>query len=194
MSVSCLAFSPDCSILLYSFLGSCLDVKLGEKISFFPHYPETFSSCSFSPSGRRLVTADGSSFVKLWDVNEKDLLMCIDSGNDEEVDKCFFSGCGLFVIDRITNETEDSSMNWEDLVSENSSLNSEETVDSHLDSEDVGGSLLIWNALTLQRVDRRYLRPRQKNISSLESGVDWFEYFKEKEKIMEFVLVDDYWG
>ena len=39
MSVSCLTFSPDCSILLYGFLDSCLDVKLGEKIPFFPHYP-----------------------------------------------------------------------------------------------------------------------------------------------------------
>ena len=194
MLVSCLTFSPDCSILLYGFLGSCLDVKLAEKIPFFPHYPETFSSCSFSPSGRRLVTADCSSFVKLWDVDEKDLLMSIDCGNDEEVDKCFFSRCGLFIIGRITYETEGDSMNWKDLKSENSSLNSEETVDSHLDSEEVGGSLLIWNVLTLQRIDRRYLRPKRKNVSSLESGVDWFEYFKEKEKIMEFVLVEDYLG
>ncbi|XP_046857871.1 uncharacterized protein LOC124451294 [Xenia sp. Carnegie-2017] len=42
--------------------------------------------CSFSPTGNRLVTSDGSTEVKLWDVNNGRLLLCLQS--DAVVNRC----------------------------------------------------------------------------------------------------------
>ncbi|XP_046858147.1 uncharacterized protein LOC124451531 [Xenia sp. Carnegie-2017] len=54
--------------------------------------------CSFSPTGNRLVTSDGSTEVKLWDVNNGRLLLCLQS--DDVVNRCSFSGSGLFITAR----------------------------------------------------------------------------------------------
>ncbi|XP_046858540.1 uncharacterized protein LOC124451989 [Xenia sp. Carnegie-2017] len=45
--------------------------------------------CSFSPAGSRLVTSDGSTQVKLWDVNNGRLLLCLQS--HDAVNRCSFS-------------------------------------------------------------------------------------------------------
>ncbi|XP_046858510.1 uncharacterized protein LOC124451954 [Xenia sp. Carnegie-2017] len=44
--------------------------------------------CSFSPTGNRLVTSDRSTEVKLWDVNNGRLLLCLQS--DDVVNRCSF--------------------------------------------------------------------------------------------------------
>ncbi|XP_046858222.1 uncharacterized protein LOC124451659 [Xenia sp. Carnegie-2017] len=54
--------------------------------------------CSFSPTGNRLVTSDGSTEVKLWDVNNGRLLLCLQS--DDVANRCSFSDSGLFITAR----------------------------------------------------------------------------------------------
>ena len=94
-SVPCCTFSPDNCTLLYGRLDSCISVKCCEKVSFFSGHSDQFLSCSFSPSGKKLVTTDNSRFVKLWDVNKQVLLTCLDV--EGLVDSCFFTKCGLFI-------------------------------------------------------------------------------------------------
>ncbi|XP_046862684.1 uncharacterized protein LOC124456244 [Xenia sp. Carnegie-2017] len=53
---------------------------------------------SFSPTGNRLVTSDGSTEVKLWDVNNGHLLLCLQS--DDVVNRCSFLDSGLFITAR----------------------------------------------------------------------------------------------
>ncbi|XP_046857839.1 uncharacterized protein LOC124451259 [Xenia sp. Carnegie-2017] len=48
--------------------------------------------------GNRLVTSDGSTEVKLWDVNNGRLLSCLQS--DDVVNRCSFSDSGLFITAR----------------------------------------------------------------------------------------------
>ncbi|XP_046862682.1 uncharacterized protein LOC124456242 [Xenia sp. Carnegie-2017] len=81
--------------------------------------------CSFSPTGKRLVTSDGSTEVKLWDVNNGRLLLCLKS--DDVVNRCSFSDFGLFII-------------------------AEYVKDYHERPKDV---FTAWNSLTLERIDRR---------------------------------------
>ncbi|CAB3985850.1 E3 ubiquitin- ligase DZIP3 [Paramuricea clavata] len=87
-------------------------------------------SCSFSPSSVRLVTCDGSKKVKLWDVNSGNLLARLQAGGP--VDCCSFSECGLFIL---ADKAWRHGQNEMDLFT-------------------------VWNALTLQRVDRRNIQQR----------------------------------
>ncbi|XP_046857320.1 uncharacterized protein LOC124450722 isoform X2 [Xenia sp. Carnegie-2017] len=54
--------------------------------------------CSFSPTANRLVTSDGSTEVKLWNVNNGRLLLCLQSG--DVVNYCSFLDSGLFITAR----------------------------------------------------------------------------------------------
>ncbi|XP_046857738.1 uncharacterized protein LOC124451152, partial [Xenia sp. Carnegie-2017] len=54
--------------------------------------------CSFSSTGNRMVTSDGSPEVKLWDVNNGRLLSCLQS--DDVVNRCSFLDSGLFITAR----------------------------------------------------------------------------------------------
>ena len=91
-------------------------------------------SCSFSSSSNRLLTCNGSEEIRLWDVNNKNLLRRLQAGGS--VDCCCFSDCGLFIV--ATKET------------------------AVREPNDV---FTVWNALTLERVDRR-------NIRCIERSVD----------------------
>ncbi|XP_046857481.1 uncharacterized protein LOC124450858 [Xenia sp. Carnegie-2017] len=59
---------------------------------------ENICCCSFSPTGNRLVTSDGSTEVKLWNVNNGRLLSCLQS--DDVVNRCSFLDSGLFITAR----------------------------------------------------------------------------------------------
>ncbi|XP_046857471.1 uncharacterized protein LOC124450856 [Xenia sp. Carnegie-2017] len=86
------------------------------------------SCCSFSPTGNRLVTSDRSTEVKLWDVNNGRLLLCLQS--DDVVNRCSFLDSGMFITaEYVENENDD------DLV--------------------IDEVFTAWNSLTLQRIDRR---------------------------------------
>ena len=95
-NISCCTFTPDDSVLLYGKLEIGLSVSEKKKISFFSGKVETFKSCAFSTDGNRLVTNDGSSTVKLWDVSRRSLLWCLDAGIP--LVSCSFSKTGLFII------------------------------------------------------------------------------------------------
>ncbi|XP_046858520.1 uncharacterized protein LOC124451968 [Xenia sp. Carnegie-2017] len=88
--------------------------------------------CSFSPTGNRLVTSDGSTKVKLWDVNNGRLLLCLQS--DDVVNRCSFLDSGLFI-------TAEFVYHYNELP------------------KDV---FTAWNSLTLQRIDRRCVVDYQK--------------------------------
>ncbi|CAB4035599.1 E3 ubiquitin- ligase DZIP3 [Paramuricea clavata] len=91
-------------------------------------------SCSFSPSSVRLVTCDGSEKAKLWDVNSGNLLARLQAGGS--VNCCSFSECGLFIV---ADKLRENFKNQTDVFS-------------------------AWNALTLQRVDRRNIRGTQQRV------------------------------
>jgi WD40 repeat protein len=97
-------------------------------------------SCSFSPSSVRLITCDGSEKVKLWDVNSGSLLARLEAGGP--VDCCSFSECGLFIV-------------------ASKELKGNRRSDVFIDDTDV---FIVWNALTLQRVDRRNIGSTQQRL------------------------------
>ncbi|XP_046857482.1 uncharacterized protein LOC124450860 [Xenia sp. Carnegie-2017] len=88
--------------------------------------------CSLSPTGNRLVTSDGSTEVKLWDVNNGRLLLCLQS--DDVVNRCSFLNFGLYI-------TADYVKLYKGLPKE---------------------VFTAWNSLTLQRIDRRCVVDYQK--------------------------------
>ena len=96
INISCCTFAPDDSVVLYGKLEIGLSVFERKEISFFSGKEEAFKSCGFSPNGKRLVTNDGSSMIKLWDVSRKSLLLCFDAG--VPLKSCSFSKTGLFII------------------------------------------------------------------------------------------------
>ena len=109
-NISCCTFTPDDSVLLYGKLEIGLSVSDRKKVSFFSGKVETFESCAFSPEGKRLVTNDGSSTVKLWDVSRRSLLLCLDAG--VPLKSCSFSKTGLFIIGDSKDTKEDSYCVW----------------------------------------------------------------------------------
>ncbi|XP_046858221.1 uncharacterized protein LOC124451658 [Xenia sp. Carnegie-2017] len=70
--------------------------------------------CSFSPTGNRLVTSDGSTKVKLWDVNNGRLLSCLQS--DDVVNHCSFLDSGLFITAKHRSYSEDVFTAWNSLT------------------------------------------------------------------------------
>ena len=109
-NISCCTFTPDDSIVLYGKLEFGLSVLKQKKISFFSRKVEIFESCAFSPEGRRLVTNDGSSMVKLWDVPRRSLLLCLDAS--VPLKSCSFSKTGIFIIGDSKDTKEDSYCVW----------------------------------------------------------------------------------
>ena len=130
-------FDPDNCMLLYDKYDQLPGVMRQGDLPFFGGDYGALWSCSFSPSDNRLVTCDGSEEIKLWDVNSKNLLRRLQAGGP--VDCCCFSDCGLFIV-----------------------ASKERVEDRRTERNDV---FTVWNALTIQRVDRR-------NIRSIERSID----------------------
>ena len=129
-------FSPDKSMLLYDRYDRHFPMNNPSNLPFFGGDYGALWSCSFSPSGTRLVTCDGSEKIKLWDVNSGNLLARLQAGGP--VDCCSFSECGLFIV-----------------------ANKERENDQRVNQRDV---FTVWNTLTLQRVDRRNIRSIQQRV------------------------------
>ena len=119
-------FSPNNRMLLYDRFDRCVATDKQRDFPFFGGDYGALWSCSFSLSGNRLVTCDGSEEIKLWDVNSGNLLARLLAGG--LVDCCSFSECGLFIV--ANKERDEGNMNQTDVFA-------------------------VWNALTQQRVDRR---------------------------------------
>ena len=126
----CCTFAPDDSFILFGKLETALSVADGKEVPFFRNNKETFVSCGFSPSGKRLVTSNGLSTIKLWDVARQSLLslLCTES----PVLSCSFSSEGLFII-----------------------ANSKSYHFGTFGEPDVENSFCVWNAVTWQRCDER---------------------------------------
>ena len=125
-SVPCCTFSYDNTILLYGRLGRCFDVGANRERSFFHNSDERFLSSAFSLSDQRLLTANGCTTIKLWDITEQCLLALLRGAGP--VDCCIFSKSGLFIIGRLSRPSR------------------------FCESSD---SMIVWNAITLQRIDQR---------------------------------------
>ena len=123
-------FDVDNSMLLYDRYDRFPVVPARNNLPFFGGDYGALWSCSFSPSGNRLVTCDGSEETKLWDVKNANLLGRLQAGGP--VDCSFFSDCGLFIV--ASKEREEY---------------------ERTDPNDV---FTVWNALTLQRVDQRNIQ------------------------------------
>ena len=121
-------FDLDNSMLLYDRYDRFLGVP--SRVPFFGGDYGALWSCSFSPSGNRLVTCDGSEEIKLWDVKNANLLGRLQASGP--VNCSFFSDCGLFIV-----------------------ASKEREKYQRTNPNDV---FTVWNALTLQRVDRRNIR------------------------------------
>ena len=136
---SCCIFAPDDSFVLFGKLDSVLNIAEEKEVPFFQRNKETFTSCAFSPNGKRLVTANGSSTIKLWDVAKQSLLSLLCA--EIPVKWCSFSSNGLFIIgDRNPDIPNYLVLGVDNFI--------------RFDDEDLFCS---WNALTLQRNDERVL-------------------------------------
>ena len=131
ISVSCCLFAPDDSFILFGELETVLSIAERKQVPFFHGNEETFTSCAFSPNGKRLVTSDEcDNTIKLWDVSRQSLLESFCA--DVPVGWCSFSSTGLFIIGYSKHDI--------DVTSEDSD------------------SFCVWNAITWQRSDERNIR------------------------------------
>jgi WD40 repeat protein len=121
-------FAPDDSFVLLGTLETVLNIAERKQVPFFHGNKESFTSCAFSPNGKRLVTSNGSNTIKLWDVAKQSLLALLCA--DVPVGPCSFSSTGLFII----------GYRECDVTSEDSD------------------SFCVWNAITWQRSDERNIR------------------------------------
>jgi WD40 repeat protein len=142
-SISCCTFAPDSSFVLFGKLETVLSIAEGKEVPFFHGNKETFKSCAFSPHGKRLVTSDGSSTVKLWDVANQRLLSSLCA--NVPVNWCSFSSVGLFIIGK-----------WLDDLHEDSTIEDSESDDEDCEFQ-AQDAFCVWNAITWHRSDERNL-------------------------------------
>ena len=135
-SISCCAFAPDNSFVLFGKLETALYISERKELPFFHSSKDTFTSCAFTRSGNRLVTSDRSCVVKLWDVVRRSLLSCLEA--EIPVEWCSFSYSELFIIG---DKNPDHIINKEFQPDYYSSENEDK--------------FCAWNAVTLQRCDLR---------------------------------------
>ena len=109
-SISCCTFTPDDSFVLYGKLETVLSIEGKNEASFFHGKVERFKSCAFSPNGKRLVTNDGSSSAKLWDVVKQCLISVLYAG--VPLHHSYFTNTGLFIIGDHKYSKEDSYCVW----------------------------------------------------------------------------------
>ena len=109
-STSCCTFSPDNSFILFGKLETAINIAERKKVPFFHGHQEDFTSCAFSCNGRRLVTSNGSSTVKLWDVANQSLLSILCA--QLPVSRCSFSTTGLLISAESKFAADDSFCVW----------------------------------------------------------------------------------
>ena len=141
-------------------------------------------SCSFSLSGTRLITCDGSDKIKLWDINRGNLVERLQAGGP--VDCCSFSECGLFIV--ASKERRGGRF-----------VNQSETMknrDRCVNSTDV---FTLWSTLTMQRIDRRRIRSTVRFLSDksdyqilLASNDGYIDVFQLPEALLLTRLYKEY--
>ena len=172
--VSCCAFAPDDSFVLFGKLETALSIAKKREIPFFHGNQEIFQSCAFSPNGKRLVTCDCSKAIKLWDVGKQNLLSLIH--HEVPVNRCSFDCTGLLIV----GGYEVNFFSDDDLSSE--------------DEEDLD-SFCVWNAVTLQRCDMRPLPERESKSGKTFHGQFCKSHFRpglKKPLTYEIPVVEPY--
>ncbi|CAB4038660.1 E3 ubiquitin- ligase DZIP3, partial [Paramuricea clavata] len=152
----CCVFAPDDSFVLFGLLETVLNIAERKLVTFFHGSKEAFSSCAFSPSGKRLLTSNGSNTIKLWDVSRQSLLVSLCA--DVRVDWCSFSSTGLFII----GDRKDADPSYEDV----DFLELNDFIIQNRRSKD---SFCVWSAITWQRSDERNIRYAK--LKELQVGV-----------------------
>ncbi|XP_028417987.1 LOW QUALITY PROTEIN: uncharacterized protein LOC114542711 [Dendronephthya gigantea] len=150
---SCCTFAPDDSFILFGKLDTALNISERKEVPFFPGNEETFLSCAFSSSGKRLVTSNGSNTIKLWDIAKQRLLAELDAAFP--VYWCAFTMTGLYVLGQKCKKHDPfSKPDFKYDVANSFCIP---------DDED---SFCAWNAITLQRSDQRVFQNAKYERSS----------------------------
>ena len=92
-----LTFSPDSSYFLCGSIRFCVCIRKQKEVAFIPGGPEDIKQCSFSSCGKKLVTAE-KNFLKVWDVEKRELLVQVEKRHDH-FDRCYFSSCNKYILD-----------------------------------------------------------------------------------------------
>ena len=67
-----------------------------KEVAFIPGGPEDIEHCSFSSCGKKLVTAE-ENFLKVWDVEKRELLVQVKKRSDH-LDHYYFSSCNKYIL------------------------------------------------------------------------------------------------
>ena len=113
-SISCCAFAPDDTYVLFGILETKIDMGQRKEVTFFSGEVEKFKSCAFSPNGKRLLTNDGSNTLKLWDVVRRSLVAVLSAG--APVDRCRFTNTGVFIVGGTIFRKEDTYCVWNSIT------------------------------------------------------------------------------
>ena len=89
-------FSPDSSYFLYGSIRSCVSIVEQREVAFIPGGPEDIKHCSFSSCGKKLLTQE-ENFLKLWDVEKKELLVQVEL---DDYYTHYFSSCSKYILGR----------------------------------------------------------------------------------------------
>ena len=89
-------FSPDSSYFLCGSIRSCICIRKQKEVAFIPGGPEDIKHCSFSSCGKKLVTAE-ENFLKVWDVEKRELLVQVEKCYDR-LDRYYFSSCNNYIL------------------------------------------------------------------------------------------------
>ncbi len=90
-------FSPDSSYVLWNSVRTCVSIREQKEIPFISHGPEDIYCCSFSSCGMKLVTSE-KNFIKVWDVNKKNILIQIETAVDVHVEYCSLGNCNSYIL------------------------------------------------------------------------------------------------
>ena len=91
-----LTFSPDSSYFLCGSIRSCVCIRKQKEVAFIPGGAEYFWHCSFSSCGKKLVTAE--NFLKVWDVEKRELLVQVEGRSDFRC-SYYFSSCNNYILE-----------------------------------------------------------------------------------------------
>ena len=91
-----LTFSPDSSYFLYGSIRSCVCIRKQKEVAFIPGGPEVIKRSSFSSCGKKLVTAE-ENFLKVWDVEKRELLVQVEERSYFGC-RYYFSSCNNYIL------------------------------------------------------------------------------------------------
>ena len=96
-------FAPDSLYFLLRSIRSCVCVRKQKEVAFIPGGPEYVKHCLFSSCGKKLVTAE-TYFLKVWDVEKRELLVQVTLGTRDVKNAWDFRG-NYALLARATNKS-----------------------------------------------------------------------------------------